>query len=102
MKKFKWLLNWSLNNLYTNDGDIVSVWQNGKKIGTCRISIEEKKIVGNFSLDEDIDNSLYVLYMVSIPDSINERYLEGIILLGPEENEIEKRSKRGIDMEIIE
>ncbi|MBN8653430.1 MAG: hypothetical protein J0L67_18525 [Cytophagales bacterium] len=97
MKKFKWLLNWSLQNIYVNDGDVIPVRIYGKLIGQCKIIIEGDKVIGDFTLSEDLDNSQYVLYTISAPNLANQMFLEGILLVDYYDG-LEKRAKKVEDM----
>jgi hypothetical protein len=97
MKIFKWLLNWSVNNVHIKDNESIPVWRNGGLIGRCTISVEGNKIIGSFDLDEDLDNSLYILYTVSLPNSLNELYLEGIQLVDYYDG-LEKRARKAENM----
>jgi hypothetical protein len=81
MKNFKWLLNWSVANISVMENDNIFVMKNGRNIGRCHISFESDNIVGEFNLTEELDNSEYVLYMISKPNILNEIYLEGIMLV---------------------
>jgi len=97
MRKFKWFLNWSVGGIYTNDGDVLPVWNNGKNIGTCTITIEGKEIVGDFDLTEDLDGDQYVLYAHSVPDQTGQAWLEGIMLVRYYSG-LEKRARKASDM----
>lgn len=98
MKSFKWLLNWSLPDIYTNHGDVIPVRNNGKHIGSCTISVEGNKIIGDFVLTEDLNGSQYVLYTISVPNEADQRWLEGIYLVDYY-NGIEKRARKVEDMQ---
>lgn len=97
MKNFKWFLNWSLQNIYVNDGDVIPVRVNGKFTGQCKISIDGTKVIGDFTLNESLDNSQYVLYTISAPNLANQMFLEGILLVDYYDG-IEKRAKKVEDM----
>lgn len=92
MKTFSLLFNWYLT-VHLEDNLPVPVRKNGKSIGVCEITIKGKSFIGNFTLNEDIDNSLYVLCSVSLPNEIHEIYLEGILLVDYYDG-LEKRAKK--------
>jgi len=96
MKIFSWLFNWSLE-VHVEENVSIPVWRNGEFIGRCKISIKGKSIVGDFTLNEDLDNSPYVLYTVSLPNKLNEIYLEGIQLVNYFDG-LEKRAKKAENM----
>jgi len=101
MRNFKWKLNWSLAGLHTQHGDVLSVLNMGRKIGTCRIEILDTDIVGIFDLNEDVDNRQFVLYLVSsLPDETGARWLNGITLVDYMVG-IEKRARQVGNMELL-
>ena len=97
MKSFKWLLNWSINNVRIRDNEAIPVWRNGALIGRCTISLNGNKIIGSFELNEDLDDTLYVLYTVSLPNTLDEIYLEGIQLVNYYDG-LEKRARKAQNM----
>ncbi|MBS1773783.1 MAG: hypothetical protein JST82_13065 [Bacteroidetes bacterium] len=84
MRRFRWLLNWSIEEITTRHGDIISVMVSGRNVGTCLISIEGNNIVGEFNLNEDLNNEHYLLYVISSPDAAGQRWLTGIMILPPD------------------
>lgn len=98
MQEFRWILNWSVSDIYSNNGDIIPVRGSGRLIGKCRISIEGNQIIGNFSLDEELNKSLYVLYIIAFPNKANQRFLEGILLTEWYDG-IENRARKAEDMQ---
>jgi hypothetical protein len=101
MSSFKWLLNWSLSEVYTSNGDVIPVRKDGVTIGYCKIIIRGDNIVGDFHLSISIDDSLYVLYTISYPNKANQRWLEGILLVDYYDG-IENRARKIEDMEVLE
>ncbi len=98
MKQFKWFLNWSLPDIYTNEGDNIKVYYYGKIIGLCIISIVKDRIIGDFSLTENISGDEYVLYAIAPPNEVGQRWLLGIMLVDYEEG-IEKKAKQARNMQ---
>jgi hypothetical protein len=84
MRSFRWLLNWAVQDLFTNNGDVIPVWSLSRHIGTCTISIEENQIVGNFELTEDLNNQDYILYVATIADRGGQMWLDGIRIVPPD------------------
>lgn len=100
MKNFKWLLNLSLENINTADGDVIPVFRAWDKIGNCTIQIKDGQIIGHFLLHDDLDSAEYVLYVVTIPEASGQRWLAAISLIGPANNRV-KAAKQAKDMQII-
>ncbi len=85
MRRFRWLLNWSLENVHTNDGDTIPVRVLGRSVGTCAISIEGNQIIGSFDLNEDLNNDDYLLYLITTPDNAGQMWLDGILIVPPDD-----------------
>jgi hypothetical protein len=91
------VLNWSLQNIQTLDNDIIPVRKNGRSVGYCKIIIEQSNVVGLVTLNEDLDNSQFVLYSISTPNLAGQIFLEGILLVDYYDG-LEKRAKKAEDM----
>jgi hypothetical protein len=100
MKDFRWVFNWLISDIYTNRDAIIPVRHNGRLIGECKISIEEDKVVGSFTLSEELNKFLYVLYTVSVSNQANQRFLEGIFFTEFYDG-IENRARQAKDMELL-
>ena len=100
MKNFKWLLNWSLANISVMENTDIFVLKNGKNIGNCHITFDGNNIIGEFNLNQDIDNTEYVLYMISKPNMLDEIFLEGILLVSYYDG-LEKKAVKAENMKNI-
>jgi hypothetical protein len=97
MRNFKWILNWKINDLYTDDGETIPVRKDGNKIGICKILISKHEIIGEFNLEEEINENQYVMYSISNHNPEKHRWLEGILILDAYSG-IENRAKKVSDM----
>ncbi len=95
MRRFRWLLNWSIQEILTNHGDIIPVFVSGRNVGNCTIEIDGNKIIGDFSLTEDLLNENYLLYLISDSNSVGQRWLTGITILPPDDNLRDRASTVG-------
>lgn len=100
MKNCKMILNWVIPNIVITENYNIPVLRNGSNYGKCKISIEDTKIIGELSLNDDLNENDFVLYIISIPNEINEMYLEGILLIDYYEG-LEKKAKMAKDMIIV-
>src|SRR4051794_33369771 len=79
MKKFKWLLNHSLNKQVQLPNNPIPVYKGGRIIGNCKVTSNGNQIIGEFSLSENLDDTDYILYTLS---SLGNSTLVGISIMG--------------------
>lgn len=85
MNKFKWILNWSLGEVHFTADEIIPVKYLGENIGNCKIVVNGINVIGEFSLNKSLEDTDYLLYIVSTIENTEELWLSGIIILPPSE-----------------
>lgn len=85
MRNFTWQLNWIRDFLNYELNHNIRVLYNGRHIGFCKLSFRGIDLVGDFTLNEDLEKNNYILYSISINDDEEKMWLSGILIIPPEE-----------------